>query len=288
LALKAHDRNKAITSARFAYHRCVACGTVFLIDVPADLSRYYAAGYHGWGDDDEPPSHSDPFLKRVEAYRVELLCRYVESGALIEIGAGTGGFAAASREAGFDVTAIEMDERCCQYLADRVGVRVIRSDRPVDAMRSLPAARVVAMWHSLEHLQNPAEVLAAAAARVEPGGVMAIGTPNVRSLQFRVLGSRWAHLDAPRHLCLIPAPALIERASEFGFRLLTLTTADPFGQHSNVHGWSYGLMERPSAHPERTHSRRGRAVTRLMRPIERRGENGSALLLVLRKESREK
>ncbi len=280
-ALTSHDRNREITAERFTYNRCTACGTVFLVDVPADLSRYYAGSYYGFDANGEPQSRGDPFLRQVEAYRVGLLRRYVDAGPLIEIGAGTGGFAAAAKEAGFDVTAIEMDSRCCEYLADRVGVNAQQSDQPVDVLSTLPTARVVAMWHVLEHLPNPAEVLAAAADRLERGGVLAIGVPNPRSLQFRLMGSRWAHLDAPRHLCLIPAAALIERAGEFGLHPLALTTSDPFGHHCNIHGWTYALRRRPGVGPAPAGSLPGVAITRLVRPIERRGENGSALLLLL-------
>ncbi|HWF51692.1 MAG TPA: hypothetical protein VG294_13725 [Solirubrobacteraceae bacterium] len=35
------DRNRALTRERFEYRRCVACGTYFLANVPADLSAYY-------------------------------------------------------------------------------------------------------------------------------------------------------------------------------------------------------------------------------------------------------
>jgi SAM-dependent methyltransferase len=256
---------------------------VFLADVPADLARYYGGNYYGFDARGEPASRSNPFLREVEAYRVTLLRRYVEPGQLIEIGAGTGGFAAAAKDAGFDVTALEMDPRCCEYLAQRLEVNVEQTEQPAEALNTLPSARVVAMWHVLEHLRNPAEVLAAAADRLEPRGVLAIGAPNPRSLQFRLLGARWAHLDAPRHLCLIPAAALIEHMYSLGLRPLLLTTSDPFGRHCNLHGWTYGFRQRPAHGPKPTKSPLGASITWLMGPIEHRGENGAALLLLFGK-----
>jgi SAM-dependent methyltransferase len=284
-ALTARDRNKEVTSAHFTYDRCRSCGTVFLADVPADLSRYYGGNYYGFDASGEPASHSNPFLREVEAYRITLLRRYVEPGQLIEIGSGTGGFAAAAKDAGFDVTALEMDPRCCEYLAQRLEVNVQQTDQPANALQTLPSARVVAMWHALEHLPNPAEVLAAAADRLEPNGVLAIGAPNPRSLQFRLLGARWAHLDAPRHLCLIPVAALTEHMYSLGLQPLLLTTSDPFGRHCNLHGWTYGFRRRPGLGPKPTESALGTSITWLMRPMEKRGENGAALLLLLRKRS---
>ncbi len=75
-----------------------------------------------------------------------------------------------------------MSERCCRYLSEREGIDAICSDRPLEAIAQLPAARVVALWHVLEHLPNPAEVLARVAEKVEPGGLLAIAVPNPRSL----------------------------------------------------------------------------------------------------------
>ena len=61
------------------------------------------------------------------------------------------------------------------------------------------------MWHVIEHLRRPWEVIERAAANLQDGGVLAIATPNPRALQFKLLRRRWAHLDAPRHLFLIPS-----------------------------------------------------------------------------------
>src|SRR5580700_8292318 len=182
-AFAAWDRNRETTRERFAYARCRACGTVFLIDPPADLGRYYAEDYYQFDADGEPAWKADEQRMRAASFRVGLLGEQVAPGRLIEIGSGTGAFASAAQSAGYDVSAIEMSERCCEYLSEREGIRAICSDRPMEALASLPPARVVALWHVLEHLASPAEVLARAVDKVEPGGVLAIGVPNPRSLQ---------------------------------------------------------------------------------------------------------
>jgi SAM-dependent methyltransferase len=283
-ALVARDRNREITDERFLYDRCEACGTVFLTNPPADLSRYYGGGYYGFRPDGEADWQGNEYLVEFQSFRLELLAGHVAPGALIEIGAGTGAFASAAKRAGYDVAAIEMDERSCRYIADRLGVRAINSERPVEVLPTLGPARVVALWHVLEHLPNPAEVLAAAAERLEPGGILAIGVPNPLSLQFRLLRSRWAHLDAPRHLVLIPAPALIERAQTLGLSCVELTTSDPFGRHCDLHGWSYALTRRPGVGPAPFNTHRGYALRRLASPLEGSGLRGSAVLILLRRD----
>jgi SAM-dependent methyltransferase len=282
--LVASDRNRAASDERFRYGRCGSCGTAFMIDPPADLSRYYVGNYHAFGPDGEPAWKGDRDLLAAEAFRVRLLLRHTRPGRLIEIGAGAGGFATAAKAAGFDVTAIEMDAGCCEYLSRGAGVEAICSDRPLEALEPLPAARVVALWHVLEHLPDPGAVLAAAAGKLEPGGLLAIAVPNPRSLQARLLGDRWVHLDAPRHLTLIPPGTLIERGRALGLECVELTTNDPSGRACNLLGWVYALRRRPGGGPAPWLAvRGGQAITALVSPVERRGDRGAAVTLVFRK-----
>lgn len=280
-ALTAWDRNRETTSERFSYNRCTACGTLFMLDVPADLSRYYRGDYHGFGADGAPEWRSNRTLLEVEAFRVAMLRRHVQPGTLIDVGAGAGAFASAARDAGFDVTAIEMDERCCEYLEHGLGVRAIPTEEPIEQLRALPRARVISLWHSLEHLRDPAGMLAVAAERLEPGGVLALGVPNPGSLQFRLLGTRWAHLDAPRHLSLMPEQALVSHLRALGLRPLEATTADPFGRVCSLHGWAYALRRRPArGRTPPVITRAAQALTIALAPIEDRRRRGAVLTLL--------
>lgn len=280
----AWDRNREITGERFPYARCNSCGTIFITGLPADLGRYYPNDYYQFGPDGEPSWKNQEPVVRSACYRVALMRRYVDPGHLIEIGAGTGAFASAAQKAGFDVSAIEMDDRSCRYLSGS-GVRAICSDRPLEVLESLPSARAAALWHVLEHLTNPREVLEGVADKLEPGGVLAIGVPNVQSLQFRLFKSRWAHLDAPRHLCLIPPDALVERGEGLGLRCVEMTTNDPDGVECNEFGWIRAFQSRPALGTARPGAGVATLITRgVLGPVERTGNRGSAVTIVMRKE----
>jgi hypothetical protein len=281
----ASDRNRETTNERFSYARCESCRTVFIVDPPADLGRYYEADYYQFDPDGEPAWKSNPGVIRSASYRVALLRDHVASGHLIEIGAGTGAFACTAAAAGFEVTAVEMNEQCCRHLSEQERITAICSDRPLEALASLPPARAAALWHVLEHLPNPAEVLERTAEKLEPGGVLAIGVPNPLSLQFRVTGSRWAHLDAPRHMCLIPPDALLVQAGKLGLRCLAMTTNDPDGLECNLFGWATALRRRPADGPTSwlvTHA--ALAICTALAPLERTGHRGAAITLIFRKE----
>ena len=283
-ALTTWDRNREVTATRFRYDRCRTCGTLYLVDVPVDLARYYAGDYYRFDSLGEPEWKRDPRLRQAASEQVTLLRRHVESGRLIEIGSGAGAFAAAAQATGFDVTAIEMDARCCDFLRAGIGIEAIQSDQPVEVLDTLPPAQAIVLWQVLEHLREPGALLDLAAAKLVPGGVLALGVPNLSSLQFRLLRARWAHVDAPRHLSLFPTDALVGRAHELGLERVELTTDDCFARICNEFGWVYALARRPGRRtPGLAPVLAARALTRAVAPLERSGARGTMLTLLLQR-----
>ncbi|MDQ6803556.1 MAG: class I SAM-dependent methyltransferase [Actinomycetota bacterium] len=281
-AFTTSDRNRALSRERFQYRRCLACHTYFLANVPADLSPYYPADYYGFpeaGELDAAAAH--------EAPKLALITRHAAPGRLIEIGPGPGSFARAARNAGFDVTAIEMDPACCEYLERVAGVRAVQSEKPDQALADLEPAEAIAMWHVVEHVPQPWQLIDAAASRLARGGVLAIAMPNPQSLQFRLLRGRWAHVDAPRHLFLIPYPVLRARLEELGLEVLQVTSSGPVGIGLNRLGWEYALQRFPA---RRSASRPVRRLAAIIEgglaPIERRGLSGAAYSVLARKRDR--
>jgi len=60
---------------------------------------------------------------------------------------GVGQLGLAAKLAGHNVTAVEMDERCCQYLRDVVGVAAYKPDETGALPDGLARYDVVALWH---------------------------------------------------------------------------------------------------------------------------------------------
>jgi 2-polyprenyl-3-methyl-5-hydroxy-6-metoxy-1,4-benzoquinol methylase len=271
-AFTTRDRNQAITDARFDYDRCTSCATQFLAEVPPDLGRYYHDGYYLFPSREEFAAEA-----QVDVHRVELLQRYVAGGRLIEVGAGRGFFSHCAREAGFNVTAIEMSGACCEHLREVVGVQALQSDTPQETLRWLEPARAITIWHVLEHVPDPWAVLEAAVERLEPGGALIVAMPNPDSVQFRVLRGRWVHVDAPRHLQLIPYATLRERLEQLGMRAELLTTDDLDSRACTRFGWECAVRRFPASRQLTLRAKiAAEAIGAALRPFERRGLGGAA------------
>jgi SAM-dependent methyltransferase len=275
------DRNRAVSDGSFPYRRCVACSVVWLADPPADLGAHYPSDYHDFLGPEEMAQAA-----ALEADRIAMLTPSVSGGRLVEIGPSQGVFAWAAKDAGFDVTGLEMDARCCEHLRTVVGVEAINTADPAGALAELPPSRAIVMFHVIEHVPDPWDVLRAIAENLEPGGVLLLATPNPDSLQFKLFGPRWVHLDAPRHVTLIPLAALEDEGRELGLSRAVATSVDRVGLECNRLGWERSLISAPALRPEpRLAYTLGRVLTPLASPLEHRGLRGSTYTAVLRKSS---
>lgn len=280
-AFLTRDRNRRITAEPFAYLRCRRCGLLFLEDPPADLGPFYAGDYFGFPS---PAQLDDVPLQ--ERGQVALLRRHLTGGHLIEVGPGRGYFGHAAKTAGFDVEAIERDERSCAQLRQVVGVRVTQSERPQEVLRAREGVSAVVLWQVLEHLPQPWEVLDAAVAALRPGGILALATPHPGGLEARLLGGRWPHVDAPRHLQLIPPRALVDRLRAGGLTPLSLFSGDPDARRWCTFAWQRALMNEVSGRlPRAAAFWAGTALAAALWPLERRRLNGPSYTLVMRKGS---
>jgi 2-polyprenyl-3-methyl-5-hydroxy-6-metoxy-1,4-benzoquinol methylase len=228
------DRNRRTTTEVFHYFQCENCNLVFMDPIPANLIPFYEGGYGTI-----PRSLSElRQLAAAERYRMDPILKFKTSGRLLEIGPWRGAFSCNAKDAGFDVTVIEMDTACVDFLNNIVGIKALHSSDPVAALNSLDEKfDVIVLWHSLEHLRSPWLVIAQAAAHLAPGGILLVAIPNIESYQYSVLKAAWKHLDAPRHLFLYPADSLIKLCQTCGLSTLETTTNDQLSRALSKDAW---------------------------------------------------
>jgi len=166
--------------------RCSACGTAVTLAAPPGPEAY-ETGSPRLG------RLVAPVLARFDRRRLSFL--NAPRGTLLDVGAGRGRFVAAALRAGWAARGIEPSERGVSAAASAYGVALERGG-VADAGGSHDA---VVLWHVLEHLDDPDAVVAQLASLVAPGGRLLIGVPNLASVQARLGGLRWFHLDLPRH-----------------------------------------------------------------------------------------
>lgn len=203
---------------RFAVVRCRSCGLHYTNPRPdaASIGRFYPPDYLPH----QPPQDDDP---RKWCRRYPFLPRWVTSYSrnrrLLDFGCGGGAFLERMRRLGWEVVGLD---------ASAETVDRLRRDHGIDAIAgSLPNPRLspstfdlVTMWHSLEHVHRPREVLQAAREVIVPGGMLIVAVPNMQSLAAMWFRENWYGLDVPRHLTHFTPRTLAELLRRCGFRLL--------------------------------------------------------------------
>jgi SAM-dependent methyltransferase len=150
----------------------------------------------------EPPPRgarlAAPLLAAFDRARLRLLRPAVPPPArLVDAGAGRGRFVAAARAAGYSAEGFEPDPaRAAAAAAYGVELEVAGLE---DAGPEPGALDAVTAWHVLEHVEDPDGAVARIATWLRPGGALLVGAPNLGSLQARLGGERWYHLDLPGH-----------------------------------------------------------------------------------------
>lgn len=278
---KGKDYNRKISDTTFNHYRCPNCKLIFISPFPDNLGDYYPDDYHYIPD-------SLRFLDAVsphEQYKIDMLKPFIDKGRLLEIGPSLGGFAYAAKKSGYETETIEMDSRCSDYLNNIAEIPTINTDDTLGALAKLNAFDVIAMWHVIEHLTEPWKTLDAIYKKLNPNGILILAAPNPDSIQFKIMGRRWPHVDSPRHLTLIPADLIIDKMTKMGMKLELLTTKDKGGLGWNTFGWEYFFTNFSSKQNIKLRLKRiGLVLSRLFSPLDKIENKGCAYTIIFRKE----
>lgn len=141
---------------------------------------------------------------------------------VLDVGCGDGTVMLALQELGWQVEGVEPDP----VASARARARhlAVRTGGLADAHYAEDEWAAITARHVIEHMPNPATFLAECYRVLEPGGALAIVTPNITSLGHRFFQQDWFALDTPRHLILFSPSSLRRLVEESGFVVVGLRT----------------------------------------------------------------
>jgi SAM-dependent methyltransferase len=196
-----------------AIARCQQCGLVRTLGAGAGNDALYP-----------PFDQRDTALVRAVRFAIQQLLReraaFVRqiqpSGRLLDFGCGSGAFASLMAKGPYDVVGLEPFS--LGKPLEKPRLQLLRS--PLQKVRpQLGQFDVVTLWQVLEHVEDPASLLADLATHVRPDGVMIVSVPNFASWQGRLFGAEWFHLDPPRHVSHFELPSLRALLGRLGFEV---------------------------------------------------------------------
>jgi SAM-dependent methyltransferase len=205
------------TPADADYRRCPDCRLVFLHPRPGreELAALYPPEYQNF---DRPRGRLARWLTdRYHARHAAVVRRHVPPGGrVLEVGCADGALLARLRDDGYEVAGVEISKDACERAWER------RLPVFCGTLEEYPGDEtfdLVLASHVIEHTLDPQDTAAHLAARLRPGGVAYVETPNVGSPDARLFGNRWGLLHYPRHLYLFDRGTLRTLLERAGLRM---------------------------------------------------------------------
>ena len=212
------------TNKLFPIWKCAACGIGFTQDCPEEgkLEYYYESdNYISHGNSSGGIVNSIYKIARNFALNRKRNVVKRESGridgSLLDIGGGTGHFAAKMKEAGWNVKSVEINEKARQFSISHFGLEAF----PPSEISHLHDSEFdcITLWHVLEHLSDLNKYITDIQRLLKPDGVCIIAVPNINSYDAKYYKKYWAAYDVPRHLWHFSPNTLSFLFENKGFKL---------------------------------------------------------------------
>lgn len=208
-----------VSKEEFQLQSCPNCDLLYTNPRPdaAAIWPYYKADTYVSHTDADAPGLINQLYRQVRkitlGQKAGLVARYARGKKLLDIGAGTGAFAAHMQQYGWKVKAIEPDPDARKQ-AEKRGLEVDNEA----AINQIFGMDVVTMWHVLEHVHELEARVQQLYTLLNPGGVAIIAVPNPNSWDAQHFGRYWAAYDVPRHLYHFRPKSIRRLFESQGFR----------------------------------------------------------------------
>lgn len=237
-------------SNRWNFVRCTACGHAWLNPRPAieTLNVIYPQTYYSYNYE----SVVHPIAARAKQWLDRLKFRSILAAAAqrprsyLDVGCGTGRFLKLMEREGIERSALyglELAAEPVRELAQQ-GYQTY-CERVETCSRIAPASLdLITMFHVIEHVDAPSQTVKKLAEWLTPGGVLAIETPNLDSLDARLFrGGYWGGYHIPRHWQMFTPESLKRLLEDAGLELTAIVyqTGHSFWMYSFHHLLKYHL-----------------------------------------------
>jgi 2-polyprenyl-3-methyl-5-hydroxy-6-metoxy-1,4-benzoquinol methylase len=210
----------------FSYGVCADCGCIQIMDVPADMEKYYPA-YYAPFNAKAPVLRKLPLFKRMfKNIRIRrkykrgnsVLLNYFKlmgtstSAKILDIGCGNGVLICDLYNQGFNHV-----EGVDKFLPEEIdygyGVKVLKKDLSEFKGDNYD---ILMMHHVLEHVEEQAEILNDCHRLLKRDGNLMVRIPIVGEA-YKIYAEKWVQLDAPRHFFIHTLKSMNVLAQKTGF-----------------------------------------------------------------------
>jgi ubiquinone/menaquinone biosynthesis C-methylase UbiE len=208
------------THGHFAIVRCKKCGLVRSSQRDDSIIRDQLSQQTQVYNKNDTQNRISTFKQRANL----LSRKTIPGGYLLDIGCGTGLFAAEMMRKGWQAVGIDPSEWAASQARELAPWAQFFVSSIEKAIFPASSFDVITYWDGFEHVDSPKKVLERLTSWLEPGGLLLIILPDITSLESRLMGPHWPAL-LRQHLWYF-SPITIKRLlDEHGYSLVSIQRA---------------------------------------------------------------
>lgn len=167
--------------------------------IPEDLSKYYESEkYLSHSKDQSLKSKIYLLIQKLnEKYKLKIINKYKTSGTVLDYGCGDGTFLKFIKDKNFSILGFEPNIKAAETAKSKISENHITTSLDSVENNSLD---IITLWHVLEHIPNPEEILSKLRLKLKNDGYIVIAVPNYKSFDAKFYREFWAAWDVPRHI----------------------------------------------------------------------------------------
>lgn len=225
------------TGEEYHVNRCSNCGSVYtFFGHQIDVNELYDGNDYTVKD-----TRKSVFFK-IQKWEYRSVIKLIKkisghkSPKILDFGSGKGLFLHFADQQGCEVKGIESSGPRAAYAREYFGLD-INSEYYLSGSVFDMKFDALTLFHVLEHLQNPAELLNnLVRSNLKSGGLLIAEVPNFGSWQSKWAGKSWLHLDLPRHLSHFTDASLAKIVNSSGCRIIKK-------EYSSIHLGIVGMVQ---------------------------------------------
>lgn len=186
---QANDYQQLWRENEFSLVACRKCGLVFLNPrISQQETRLFYKGYLPRYPDEYLLSAENAFAKTA-LERIDFLQQYnsLYKTKILEIGCGYGHFLHLLQERGCEVYGIEPSSESVSFAAKRLGLRNVTNAVLEEIQSVKDEYDIIALFHVLEHLQDPAAALIQVWEMLKDKGILFLDIPDICELPVTLI-----------------------------------------------------------------------------------------------------
>jgi SAM-dependent methyltransferase len=212
------------TKGACRYFPCDGCALLAVHPVPSpvELDELYERAYSEQAEAARVLAAREELLRSTARRRLEVVRRHAVGTRWLEVGCSTGHFLEEASRAGLDAAGLDISTGAVE-LARRKGLKAQAGT--LERLVTDGLYDVVAAFDVIEHVPDPGGFLRLARRCLRPGGLLALTTPDTRSLTCRLMGRAWYFYIPHVHLFHFNRSNLGRLLERVGFEVLDTARA---------------------------------------------------------------